>query len=104
MSLKGSEKRGGSSTPETLIFNSGEAASPSAEAEGVAGKQGASAERLFSTQACEPSVSVIREFCDFLRENRKWWLAPIIISLLLFSLLVILSSQSAIGPWIYTFF
>ena len=52
----------------------------------------------------ERGPGIIREFWDFLRTNRKWWLAPIIISLLLFAILVVLSAQSAIGPWIYTFF
>ncbi|MEE3031217.1 MAG: DUF5989 family protein [Planctomycetota bacterium] len=46
----------------------------------------------------------MREFWEFLKTNKRWWLVPIVVSLLLFMALVILSSQAAIGPWIYAFF
>ncbi len=41
---------------------------------------------------------------DFLRVRKKWWLAPIIIFLLLVSLLIVLSQGSAVAPFIYTIF
>ncbi len=44
----------------------------------------------------------LREFWQFLRERRGWWLAPIIIVLLLLGLIVV--SQSALSPFIYTLF
>jgi hypothetical protein len=44
-----------------------------------------------------------RELLDFLRETRKWWLAPILICLLLLGLLVLFGGGAA-GPFIYTFF
>lgn len=47
--------------------------------------------------------SIVGEFWDFLRTNKKWWLAPIVIVLLLVGLLVILSG-SAMAPFIYTLF
>ncbi|MGF1580646.1 MAG: DUF5989 family protein [Gemmataceae bacterium] len=42
-----------------------------------------------------------RELWDFLRHNKKWWLLPILIILLLFSLLIFLSGTPA-APWIYS--
>jgi hypothetical protein len=43
------------------------------------------------------------EFWQFLRENRKWWLAPIVISVLLLGVLVLLGG-TAVAPFIYTLF
>jgi hypothetical protein len=50
-----------------------------------------------------PSGSLLREFWDFLRFNKKWWLLPILAVLLLFGTLVLLSSTAA-APFIYTLF
>lgn len=49
-------------------------------------------------------LSIIREFWDFLRVRKKWWLAPIIIFLLLLGALIILAEGSALAPFIYTLF
>jgi len=46
---------------------------------------------------------MVQEFISFLKENKKWWLAPIIIVLLLFGLLIILAGTGA-APFIYTLF
>ena len=37
----------------------------------------------FEAQAAGERTGIVREFVDFLGENKKWWLAPIIISILL---------------------
>ena len=57
----------------------------------------------FSRQADEGQTGLVREFWDFLRHNKKWWLAPIIVILLLFGLLIILAGTGA-APFIYTLF
>ncbi len=57
----------------------------------------------FSSQAQQSSTGVIREFSDYLRHNKKWWLTPIILSLLMVGLLLVLSS-SAVAPFIYALF
>jgi hypothetical protein len=49
------------------------------------------------------SGGIVREFWDFLVENRAWWLAPIVVVLLLISVLVILGASGA-APLIYTLF
>jgi hypothetical protein len=47
--------------------------------------------------------SLAREFLEFLAHNKKWWLLPIVIVLLLLGLLIFLS-QTAVAPFIYTTF
>ena len=46
---------------------------------------------------------IVREFLDFLRYNKKWWLTPILIVTLLLVALVFLSASPA-APFIYTLF
>jgi len=49
-------------------------------------------------------ISIIKEFWDFLKIRKKWWLVPIIIFLVLFGALIVLTEGSAIAPFIYTLF
>ncbi len=49
-------------------------------------------------------MSFIREFFEFLKVRKKYWLIPIIIVLALFGGLIILSQGSAVAPFIYTIF
>ena len=46
----------------------------------------------------------IKEFFDFLKVRKKYWLLPIFIVLVLFGALIILSQGSAVAPFIYTIF
>jgi len=49
-------------------------------------------------------ISIIKEFWDFIRIRKKYWLAPIIIILLFLSLLIITAQTSPVAPFIYTLF
>jgi hypothetical protein len=49
-------------------------------------------------------LGILAEFWEFLRHRKKYWLAPIIIMLLLLSALIILSEGSALAPFVYTLF
>jgi hypothetical protein len=49
-------------------------------------------------------MEFIRELWGFLRVRKKFWLLPIILTLLLFGVLVVLTSGSAVAPFIYTLF
>ena len=49
-------------------------------------------------------LSMISEFWDFLKVRKKWWLAPIIIFLALFGVLLVITEGSAIAPFIYALF
>jgi hypothetical protein len=44
------------------------------------------------------------EFWDFLRMRKKWWLAPIIIVMVLVGTLLVFAQGSALAPFIYTIF
>lgn len=45
----------------------------------------------------------LRELLMFIKHNKKWYLIPIIVSILLFGILVALGSTGA-APFIYTLF
>ena len=57
----------------------------------------------FVTQSTEGRSGLAGEFIDFLKDNKKWWLAPIILSVLGLGLLVLLGGSAA-APFIYTLF
>ncbi len=48
--------------------------------------------------------SVVGEFFQFLKAEKKFWLAPIVIVFLLLGLLIVFSQSSAVAPFIYTLF
>ena len=54
----------------------------------------------FEQQAQGKPHGLLVEFFGLLRHNKKWWLTPIIVALLLAALLVALSG-SALAPFIY---
>ncbi|MFC2089763.1 DUF5989 family protein [Bacteroidota bacterium] len=49
-------------------------------------------------------MEFLRDLWQYMKERKKIWLIPTIIILLLFGLLIILSSGSAIAPFIYSLF
>ena len=49
-------------------------------------------------------MSFVKEFWEFLKIRKKYWLLPIIIVLVLFGGLIILSQGAAISPFIYALF
>lgn len=49
-------------------------------------------------------VSILSELWAFLSSRKKFWLAPIVVVMLLFGGLLILAQTSAIAPFIYTLF
>ncbi len=49
-------------------------------------------------------MSFILELIDFLKQRKKYWLIPIVFVLFIFGGLIVLSSGSAVAPFIYTLF
>ena len=47
---------------------------------------------------------LLKDLWGFMKERKKFWLAPIIIILLLLGGLIVLSQGSAVAPFIYTLF
>ncbi len=48
--------------------------------------------------------SIFGEFWAFMKMRKRWWLAPIIVMLLLLGILIIFTEGSALAPFIYTLF
>jgi hypothetical protein len=57
----------------------------------------------FQEAAQDQEQGLIAEFVQFLKENKKWWLAPILLVLMLMGALILLSGSAA-APFIYTLF
>lgn len=57
----------------------------------------------FADAAQEGQIGFFREFSDFLLHNKKWWITPIIVVLLLVGALVMLAA-TPVAPFIYTLF
>ena len=49
-------------------------------------------------------MEFLKEFWEFLKVRKKYWLLPIILVLVLFGGLIILSQGSVVGPFLYTIF
>jgi hypothetical protein len=48
--------------------------------------------------------SILKELWDFLKVRKRFWLAPILIILVLLSILIVFAQSSAVAPFIYTLF
>jgi hypothetical protein len=59
--------------------------------------------RDFIQQAEQAQQGLLRELWEWLRFNKKWWLTPVVVMLLIVGGLVILSG-TAVAPFIYTLF
>ena len=57
----------------------------------------------FERQAGQAQTGITSELVHFLAHNKKWWLTPIILVLLLLGVLIVLGSSVA-APFIYTLF
>ena len=49
-------------------------------------------------------LDLIKDLWLFMRERKKYWLAPIIVVLVLLGGLIVLAQGSAVAPFIYTLF
>ncbi len=49
-------------------------------------------------------MDLLKDLWGFLKTRKKFWLLPIILTLLLFGVLIVMTSGSAIAPFIYTLF
>ena len=47
-------------------------------------------------------MNFIKEFWEFIKVRKKYWLLPIIIVLVLFGGLIVLTQGTAVAPFIYT--
>ncbi|HSJ30537.1 MAG TPA: DUF5989 family protein [Longimicrobiales bacterium] len=48
--------------------------------------------------------SLVRELWAFMKVRKKWWLMPVIITMLLIGMLIAFAQGSVLAPFIYTIF
>ncbi len=61
------------------------------------------ADRDFAFQAEQPQSSLLAEMWALVRDNKKWWLTPILLSIIVLGCLVFLGGTGA-APFIYALF
>ena len=61
-------------------------------------------ERLHGVRIEMSHLSLAKEFWDFLRHRKKFWLLPLVFLLMALGLLIVLSADSAAAPFIYSLF
>lgn len=49
-------------------------------------------------------IETLRDLMRFLLANKKWWLIPVLIFLMLFGALIIYAHGTAVAPFVYSFF
>jgi hypothetical protein len=49
-------------------------------------------------------IEFLKEFYDFFKARKKYWLLPIVIILVLFGALIVLSQGTPVAPFIYAIF
>ncbi|MBK9516623.1 MAG: hypothetical protein IPO09_04555 [Anaeromyxobacter sp.] len=49
-------------------------------------------------------LRIVADYLGFLRQQKKWWVLPIVLFLLLFGALIVLTQGSALAPFIYALF
>jgi len=49
-------------------------------------------------------LRIVAEYFEFLREQKKWWVLPIVTVLLAFGAIIVLTQGSALAPFIYALF
>jgi hypothetical protein len=50
------------------------------------------------------NANVVAELFLFLRENKRLWLLPMLITLFLFGIIILVAQSSVVAPFIYSFF
>ena len=55
-------------------------------------------------QATGGKMSIFGELWTFMKVRKKWWLGPIVVTMLLLSVLIVLTEGSAVAPFIYALF
>ena len=49
-------------------------------------------------------IDLIKDLWEFMRDRKKFWLAPIVIVMVLLGVLIVMAQGSAVAPFIYTLF
>ena len=52
----------------------------------------------------EAIIDLVKDIWDFLKVRQKYWLAPLIITILIMGTLIVITQGSVVAPFIYTIF
>jgi len=52
----------------------------------------------------EPLFELLQDIWDFLRVRKKYWLAPLILTIILMGALIVFTQGSVVAPFIYSIF
>jgi hypothetical protein len=66
--------------------------------------QPAESRRSQMARASGGKMSIFGELWSFMKVRKKWWLGPIIVTMLMLSVLIVLTEGSAVAPFIYALF
>ena len=55
-------------------------------------------------RASDNKLSIFGELWAFMKVRKKWWLGPIILTMVMLSVLIVLTEGSAVAPFIYALF
>jgi hypothetical protein len=59
---------------------------------------------MAKAKADRGTLSIFGELWTFMRVRKKWWLAPIVLTMVLLCVLIVLTEGSAVAPFIYALF
>ena len=57
-----------------------------------------------STGGLMGRISIFGDLWTFMRVRKKWWLGPILFTMILLSVLIVVTEGSAVAPFIYALF
>jgi hypothetical protein len=49
-------------------------------------------------------IRIVADYFQFLREQKKWWVLPVVTFLIVFGAIIVLAQGSALAPFIYALF
>tara|TARA_S200000501_G_C20771244_1_gene720690 strand:- start:1008 stop:1196 length:189 start_codon:yes stop_codon:yes gene_type:complete len=49
-------------------------------------------------------MNIFREYWEYTKKRKKFWILPIVIFLMIFGFILIISEGSVVAPFIYTIF
>jgi len=55
-------------------------------------------------RSSDGKMSIFGELWSFMKVRKKWWLGPIVVTMLMLSVLIVLTQGSAVAPFIYALF
>ena len=55
-------------------------------------------------RSTQSRFGIFAELWAFMKVRKKWWLGPIVVTMLLLSVLIVLTEGSAVAPFIYALF